>query len=83
MVIFNELFITFRTLQGAMNLGMSFCALCFGKAKFLVDKYTKSFVLYSTPVYDIYWNSAFALICILELCHAHLVDSIQLAVQTA
>ena len=46
-VIFNELFITFRTLYGPRNLGISFCALCFGNAKFLVDKYTKSFVWYS------------------------------------
>ena len=33
-------------------------------------------------VCGIYWNSAFALFCALELCHAHLVDSIQLAMKT-
>ena len=34
---------------GPMNLGMSFHNLCFGSAKFLVDRYTKSFIWYSTP----------------------------------
>ena len=47
--MFDELFITLRTLYGPMNLGMSFHALCFGKDKFFVDKYTKSFIWYSTP----------------------------------
>ena len=47
--MFGELFIAFRTLYGPINLGMSFCALCFGSAKFLVDRYTKSFIWYSTP----------------------------------
>ena len=45
--MFDESFITFRTLYGPMNLGMSFCALFFGSAKFFIDKYTKSFIWYS------------------------------------
>ena len=47
MVTFDELFIALRTLYGPMNLGMSFHALCFGNAKSLVDRYTKSFIWYS------------------------------------
>ena len=46
--MFDELFMAFGTLYSPMNLGMSFYALCFGNAKFLVDKYTKSFIWYST-----------------------------------
>ena len=47
--MFDDLFIAFRILYGPMNLGMSFCALCFGKVRFFVDRYTKSFICYFTP----------------------------------
>ena len=48
-VTFDEPFIAFRILYGPMNLGMIFHALCFGKVKFFVDRYTKSFIWYFTP----------------------------------
>ena len=47
-VIFDELFITFKTLYGPINLGMSFCTLCFGSTKGFVDRYTKSFLVFYT-----------------------------------
>ena len=78
MVLFDELFIAFRTLYGPMNLGMSFHALCFGNTKFLVDRYTKSFIWCSMLDLWHLLNSVFPLFCSLELCCAHLVDSIQL-----
>ena len=48
MVMFDESFITFRTLYGPKNLGINFLAHPLGKARFLVDKYTKSFSWYVT-----------------------------------
>ena len=75
-------FIDFRTLYGPMNLGMSLRALCFGKAKFLSISIPNHLFGILCWLCSVYWNSAFALFCVLELHHAHLADSIQLAVQT-
>ena len=47
--MFDDSFIAFRILYGPMNLGMSFHALCFGKVRFFVDRYTKSFIWVSMP----------------------------------
>ena len=83
MVIFNELFIAFRTLYGPINLGMSFQALCLAVPKFSLIGIPNHLFGILCWVCSIYWNSVFSLFNVLELCHAHLANSIQLTVQTA